>query len=319
MAQLITTALTYSKEDAAKYFFQPMFVQNPMLSDFDVMYGVNGSFKLQKFASLDKVTKAEAGGFSGQTGAALTQRSIVVARMEAEASQNGGTFYNTIMGEVLRRGLNKDDISGTVLQEIVSSIFMKGTERDLNRQLWFGDTGSIDVDYNVYSGIFKQYASLPAGQKLVGAIGALGTDAAIGAFETMYAAITPELREMWNDVVIEVSASMADNYRETLETKGVSEGFNAIVNGIPSLKWRGASIIVHPEWDTHIVADTLATDTHRAIMHVRKNIAIGTDINEVGGADVWYNKDLKENRFRMEYVIGTNYKNDELAVTYISA
>lgn len=318
MAHLITTALTFVKEDASKYFFQPMFVNNPDLASFDVMYGVNGSFKLQKFASLDKITIAEAAGFSGQTGAALTQRTITVARCEAEASQAGGTFYNTIMGEVLRRGLNKDDITGTLMQEIVSHIFMKGANRDLNRQIWLGDTAGT-ADYSIYDGIFKQYTGLPAGQKLVGAVGALATDAAIGAFETMYAAAPDELLEMQSDAVIEVSGTMADNFRETLEAKGVSEGFMAIVNGIPQLRWRGLNIIVHREWDTHISGDSLATNVHRAVFHVRKNVAIGTDINEVGGADVWYNKDAKENRFRLEYVCGVNYKADELAVTYISA
>jgi len=215
--------------------------------------------------------------------------------------------------------LNKDDITGTLMQEIVSTVFTVGADRDLNRQLWLGDTASGNADYSPYNGIFKNYASLPAGQKIVGAVGALGTDAAIGAFESLYAAAPDELLEMQGEAVLEVSGTMADNFRETLEAKGVSEGFMAIVDGIPQLKWRGINIIVHREWDTHIAGDSLATDVHRAVFHVRKNVAIGTDINEVGGADVWYNKDEKENRFRMEYVIGTNYKNDELACTYISA
>lgn len=318
MAHLITTALTYSKEDAMKYFFQPMFINNPMLSDFDVMYGVKGSFKLNKFASLDKITKANAAGFSGQTGATLTQRSITVSRCEAEASQDGDTFYNTIYGEVLKSGNSKDDIDGTLIRQIASQIFTNGTQRDLNRQLWFGDTAGA-ADYSIYDGIFKNYASLPAGQKVVGAVGALATDAAIGAFETMYAAAPDELLEMKGDIVLEVSRTVADNFRETLEAKGVSEGFMAIVDGIPQLRWRGMRIIEHPEWDTHITADSLATDVHRIVMHVRKNVVVGTDLDQVGGVDFWYNKDEKENRMRMNYVLGTNYKNDELAVTYISA
>lgn len=334
MAHAITTSLTYSKEDAQRYFFSPLFIKDPELESFDTLFDVQGSFKLDKFSSLEKITKAEATGFSGSTGATYTQRSIAVSRVEAEVSQAGGTFYNTVKGELLRRGLNKDDITGTVLQDIVAELFLRGMKRDMKRQLWLGNSSlSAKPDYDIYDGIFENYTNLPAGQQLsIAASGgdinvmtgaALNAGAASDIFEALYEAAPAELIEMQGEAVIEVSGSIADNWITENETKATDMAHGFLLDGLGnSLKWRGVAVRVHRDWDTHIAADSAdlgITNPHRAVMHVPKNVCVGTDINQVGSFDMWYNKDEKENRFRGEYVIGTNYKNDELAVTAITA
>ena len=43
-------------------------------------------------------------------------------------------------------------------------------------------------------------------------------------------------------------------------------------------------------------------------------IAVATDY-EVQDVDMWYNRDCKENRFRMSYSFGTALKDDSLVVT----
>ena len=162
MANLITHSLSYNKEDAMKYFMQPLFVGNSALDYFEIMTGVKSSQKLDKFASLEKITQTEAAGFAPLGTVAYTQRTITVARMEAEIEQSGGAFWNSIKAELLRTGNGKDDISGTKLQGIVSDIMMRGILRDLERQIWFSHTGSGDANYDSYEGILKQLTSLPA-------------------------------------------------------------------------------------------------------------------------------------------------------------
>lgn len=324
MANLITHGLSYSKEDALKYFMQPLFVGNSALDYFEIMTGVKSSQKLDKFSSLEKITRAEAAGFAPLGTVNYTQRSITVARMEAEVEQSGGAFWNSIKGELLRTGNNKDDISGTKLQKIVSDIMMRGIMRDMERQLWFSHTGSANADYSAYDGILKQLTSLPAAQR-IGCLSVLTTDTARDLFQSQIDAMPSEGMENRADLVFFVSRSLADNYRATLRSGGQELAYQSMVDGTPQLSYQGIPVVEMGLWDTVIANDpthiapapqNVANDLdgNLSVLTVKNNIVIATDYDSVSGADMWYNKDTKTNRFRMEYVVGTNYKNDELTV-----
>jgi len=335
MANLITTSLSYTKEDAQKYFLQPLFVGNKAMDYFEVMTGVKSNQKLDKFSKLEKITLAEASGFAGVAGTSnnYNQRTISVARMEAEVEQAGGTFFNTIKGEMLRAGLNKDDISGTVLQQIVADIFMRGVQRDLERQIWFGDdsnAASTYVDYNAYDGIFVALAALPTAQKLQITSGAMAANLSQATFDAMLGAMPNEGLENRADLVFMVTRSVADNYRATLTATGTDSSYAALVNGVTKLAYQGIEIVEMGLWDTVITADSnVATpltapslhnntkkfDGHIAVLTVKNNIVVATDYDSVSGADMWYDKKDKFNRFRLEYVVGVNFKNTELTVT----
>lgn len=328
MANLITHALSYTKEDVQAYFLQPLFVGNKAFDYFEILTNVKSSQKLDKFGTLDKITKAEASGFSGSvTGGNLyTQKTITVARMEAEVEQAGGAFYNSVKGELLKSGLNKDDISGTVLQQIVADIMLRGVQRDLERQIWFGDTASGSANYSAYSGIFKALAGLPAAQKLAIASGALGTDVAIAEFQSMIDAMPSEGLENRADLCFFASRSLCDNYRASLRAGGQELAYLSLTDGTANLSFQGIPIVEMGLWDTVITSDAADIapslqnnannfDGHCAVLTVKNNIVIATDYEQVNGADLWYNKDEKYNRFRFEYVVGVNYKNDELTVT----
>ena len=118
---------------------------------------------------------------------------------------------------------------------------------------------------------------------------------------------------------------MCDNYRATLAAGGQELAYISMTDGQKSLSYQGIPIVEMGLWDSVIGADpTLIApapnntandlDGHLAVLTVKNNIVIATDYDSVSGADMWYNKDTKTNRFRMEYVIGCNYKNDELSV-----
>lgn len=316
---LITHALTYTREDAQRFFLQPLFTGNPSLEIFEVMLGVKSSQKLDKFSTLSKITLGEAPGFAGGAGVTLTQRPITVARMEAEVGQAGGAFFNSVKGELLRLGIDKDNIDGTILKQIVADIFMTAIRADLERQLYFGDTGSASADFNEYDGIFKQLEALPGPQQLVIGAGALAADEAEDTFQLMYDAAPPELTAMRDNAVILASRSMVDNYKRTLKDDGTELAHQNIVDGVQRLWWDGIPVLERQEWDVHIAADALANDAHRAILTVRDNIVVATDFDDNVSAEEWYNPDEKQNRMRFQYLMGTNFKNDELTTTAIAA
>ena len=292
------------------------------------MTGVKSSQKLDKFSTLDKITVSEASGFSGQTGVTMTQRSIAVARMEAEVEQAGGAFWNSIKAELLRTGNGKDDVSGTKLQGIVSDIFLRGVKRDLERQIWFGHTASSSADFDGYDGLLKQLLSLPTAQRL-SIISTLTTNTAKDTFQAQIDAMPSEGMENRADLVFMASRSLCDNYRATLSAGGQELAYVSMTDGTNNLSFQGIPIVEMGLWDSVISTDggnastvtppalNVAVgndyDAHLCVLTVKNNLVIATDYDSVSGADMWYNKDLKVNRF--EYVIGANYKNDELTVT----
>ena len=319
MADFITNTLpTWYKEDVTNYFLQPLFRDPSVLRIFDVRSNIKSSERMTKFSAVEKITKAHAPGWNPSAGATQTTRDLVVKRVQAEIEQDANKFFDTVMGELLRSGTSKNDLTGTQLQAIIADLYLKSVQRDFNRQIWFGDTASLSADYNAYDGIFKILAGLPAGQKLVFPAGAIGVDGAVAEFEKVKAAAPSELLENRQDTVLIVSRSVADNYRESLRSGSTEQAFMNLQDGVNTLRWDGFEVIEMAQWDSHIAADGLATDPHRIVMTHKQNIVIGTDF-EQATVENWYERKDKLNMFRFEYVTGVQYRNDELTVTDIAA
>lgn len=167
MADLITTALTFSRESTTEYFIKPLFLEEDIKSIVDVHLDVKSSKKLDFVDALSKITKAFAQGtsFTSSTGITITQKTLTTYAMKAEVRQNGRAFYNYCKQAALKSGVNMNDISGTLFEQIVMEIFIKALKADFNRQIFFGDTtketvsssiatGTADVNYNVYDGFW---------------------------------------------------------------------------------------------------------------------------------------------------------------------
>ncbi len=135
----------------------------------DIRLDVKSDEKLDFVDNLEKITKVYAQGtsFVSSTGVTITQKTLTTADMKAEVQQNGKTFLNWVKQHALRKGFSENDISGTLFEEIVLSVFLDGLRADLVRQIWFGDTvketvtsdiptGAADVDFNVYLGFWER-------------------------------------------------------------------------------------------------------------------------------------------------------------------
>jgi len=62
------------------------------------------------------------------------------------------------------------------------------------------------------------------------------------------------------------------------------------------------------------LAPNAVADTKCAIWTMENNITVGTDF-QAQDVDMWYNKDCKENRFRMLYSMGVAVKEPGMVVT----
>ena len=64
MADLITHALTFSKESVTDYFLKPLFLQNDIRDIITIRTDIQGNEKLDYIDSLSKITKGYQAGES---------------------------------------------------------------------------------------------------------------------------------------------------------------------------------------------------------------------------------------------------------------
>lgn len=184
MADLITHSLTFSKESVSEYFLKPLFVDSDIRALVSVRTDLKTGEKLDMIGKLSKITKGYAQGaaFTPSTGVTVTQKTATVVTMKAEVFQNGRAFLNWVKQEALKKGYAENDINGTIFEQIVLAVFMRGLMSDLNRQLFFGDLtkevfvglapgGTLDADYKEYDGLWTRViddvnaTTIPAAQK----------------------------------------------------------------------------------------------------------------------------------------------------------
>ncbi len=168
LASLITTSATWTGKQNLDFFIKPLFTGNNIFTQAGVRIipNVQSTLKLGYFGSFEKVLKAYSKGFSAASGDTYTQRDLTVSRMKGEFSQDAMEFYQTVWETALNKGVDWNNIKGTQLQSIIVGLFRDAVERDLFRQFWLGDvnketltsltySGTADVNYNAYNGIWK--------------------------------------------------------------------------------------------------------------------------------------------------------------------
>ena len=322
MANIINTSLSWSQEDAAKYFLQPLFVSNNDLTHFDVMTDISGaSIKLDKYSALKDVTKA----MGSECFVADADRStneyvtLTLCRLEVEHAQQGHALFNHIKSTLMKKGIERNDLTGTLLMEIISKLLMDGIMRDFSTILWWGQTASGVGTQDLCDGIWEAVNGIPAAQ-IVAESGTILTD-----LENMMAARTNELAA--SEQVMFVSRAFADAYKSALQAAGThTAAYADLQGGINALRYNGIEMIVKPDWDVNIATygaslssngPSGVTKTKAAMILAKDAIAVGTDWN-IQDVDMWYNRDCKENRFRMNYSLGVALKDSSLAVTCCS-
>lgn len=319
---IITTNLTWNQEDAAKYFLQPLFISNNDLSHFDVITNVSGAnILLDKYSALKDVTKAFNANDcfeADQDSSTNSNVTLALTRLEVEHAQKASALFNHIKSQLLRKGIDRLDLDGTLIMEMVSEILMGGIMRDFSTILWWGDTTNGAGTQALADGIWQAASGIPAAQQVA------YTGVVLDDLASLMVARTNELAAA--DQVMFVSRAFAEGYRAELTAKGVQGAYLDLQNGLTNLSYNGIPMIVKPDFDVNIAAygatlptgaPTSTANTSCAFLVAKDAIAIGTDY-EVQDVDMWYNKDCKENRFRMSYSFGTALKDDSLVATIVA-
>lgn len=202
MANFITTSVSWSGKETLDYLITPMFQGgDPLLTaGIEVKTGVKDKELLNYFNPVAKMTKAATAGFTGATGATLTQRTLEVYKMKAEMETDGTVFYNTVFGQVQTPG-NWNDLSSSeqskLLLNIMTELFKLGFKSDIFRQFWLNDlyhegltsgvfNGVASTDYNAYNGVWKKIFGLASTTPTASQIKRVSvTDGAVAQVQTV--------------------------------------------------------------------------------------------------------------------------------------
>lgn len=170
MTNFITTAITWNGKETTDLFLKPLFIgDNPILSGIRVIPNVQSTLKLNYFGAKSKVLKAYAKGFNPATGTTFTQRTVTVYELKAEMAQDAYEFAQTVFEQVLGKGVdwNNLEAADAELRDSIIEVFQNAVLSDIFRKFWLNDTrketisggfqtGTADVDYNEFDGIWKQ-------------------------------------------------------------------------------------------------------------------------------------------------------------------
>lgn len=330
MATLTSSNLpTVNKYDVSKFILEPLFMGQDYMSYMDVMPNVSGTIVIDKFKQLGGITSAFDGSsaFTGSAGEIGDTITITPVRREAEIAFAGNALYNKIKGQLMRGGYEFDNVDGTVVKNILLDLIGMGVKADFNKQLWLSDVAQ-GGDFGDYDGIFQAAREVTAARITRTDISqsdnqALGAGKALEILKGLYDNATPELLEAGEHVYF-VSGDIADDYMaSTLESSNfAAAGYGAMVNGVPSLTYRGIPLVVRRDWDVAIAANVAningandAAETHRAMLTTKDAFVVATDFNE-NSVEQWYSNDNKEYRFRVVYSVGVALKDAKLASYY---
>jgi len=169
MADMITTSVSWGGKETLEYFLKPLYVgKDPRTLGFRVLTNIKSGQKLNYFSTFNKVTRAWVQGFVSANESTLTQRTITVAPLKAEVSQNARQFEDTVFEQALASGVDTNEVQG-IIEQIMLSVFSQATMSDFNRLAWLADTdketlvsstygnysGTADTDYNMFDGFWK--------------------------------------------------------------------------------------------------------------------------------------------------------------------
>lgn len=225
----------------------------------------------------------------------MNDKTISVEKIKANLEECVDQWDDTIFSELMKSGVARDDISGTLIDQVIKRQTVSAAKSDIQRIIWFAEDGDADTDWDQFDGFLtlmnNNSATIGVATRWID----MNLNASVEVAGALVAdgAIT-QLREMWEnqDAVLRgiplmdrkfyVTNTVIDNYATTLENQGNAVGQALIQDGVTTYFFRGVELVAVPEWDVNL-AD--ATNPHNVL--VGSNLIVyTTKDNLVFGSDV---------------------------------
>lgn len=334
MSNVLTTTFSHTyagKELLTEIFYKPQHGgegQNPFELH-RVMPNIKTKMNIYEVAPLEGIIQSDTGcGFSASGSVAITDKVIDPQRLKINVEQCESQFEQTVIAEALKSGVDRADLQGTVVEEIILNAVARGMRNDLVKVAWFSDAASSHSLYGNLEGYFERILDSGFGGYTLDlnssatyeSADVLATDGAYSAFKTLFSNMPAAMRSKKGELVAYTTSSVYDNLLATLEQTGTDSGLSRITDGVSQLSFRGIKIVDMSLWDTSL-ADTSANPNSAAIgsnaivISQPSNFIVGTDVSDPSAEmSVWYEKKDEKYYLSSKFLFGTQIISDEMVV-----
>ena len=234
---------------------------------------------------------------------------IPMANVKAESCYSASDYFSTIYENLmLKPGIDMENLTGTALEEIETSIFRQEIQENLRATMWVGDT-SLSTGLNTFDGFIKQIFEISN----LGDISTTTFTAADAKDPNKITTIFDKLWELSNPAIHStkrkdrlayfVTSDLYELYEKYLDAKGVDSAFEGMVNGHKTLSYHGIAVINLDIEDYQLPTGVAQSF---AFLTSRDNLVLAVNTADMPGNEVrmWYNPDAMENRQRACFMAG---------------
>jgi hypothetical protein len=319
----ISLNLDLNKQQTIDIFLQPTITDEGLLNTFRIISNLHaGKMNIGLMEQLDKITRKAQhcnpqypGKFS------LSERTIEVKYAQGGLEWCYEELVNTHYDYLapLYSTMGNKQIQRQLLDLIYTQLSI-AARRDMERVAWFGDSNSIDADYNWADGIWTRMDEVILDGTIGNVVDTLsGTDItgaqAYNFLRDVVREAPAELRQIdANAKRIYISGNMWLKILDYLEDNAINNGMIQVFNepdaGIAAT-YRGIPIMVQDRWDQIQAADFGQDDANYILYTPLNNLVLATDMT-AGASASTYLRQYLEPRTRVlyvdySYVIDTNF------------
>jgi len=297
MADQLTTNFTHQwagVEITENLFFEPQLEGKDLYREFQFIPDVQGKTNIYLPRKLQKVLRKDTGcGVTAAGTTTINDKTLEPCKIRLDLEQCEDEFDNTVFEKFRRSGVDRNDLTGTLIEEIMLEQTTRAIREDNQKLLWFGDDADADDFYGICDGFWRFFidASSNLGvsidmsnnANIEDSNGDLVEDGALVVLRQLWKEQPAVLRNIPKaEKRFYVTATIWDNYLETLEQLGTDAGLTTLQDGNIMLSFRGVRLVEMSEWD-----DALADVANPFNAEIGANaILYTTPVNLVIGADI---------------------------------
>lgn len=321
---LIPSGLTYNGEEANEILIRPIFLNHEIESGLNVMVDIATKRQLILEDDLTDIVQADDDcERNPETNSmSLSQKWIEPCAIKAPVDFCVNNLRQSFLEKMLKKGINRNDITGTMVGDYANSKLVKALKRDVFTLAWFSDTTSLNATLSLCTGIWPRLISAVAGTNGIGIkrVATLGptlvVDEAISALRLLFDGQSNAL-----DSIESTSKNLLctrefyENYRNTLEERCCGDrGTILLENGSTGLTFRGVLLQKRTDWSDTIQRYGLP-NPHRVLLSSNTNLILGTDLlSDTATLEMLYNPFSKKTQADAYFKIATQYAYDDQTV-----
>ncbi|GGG34216.1 hypothetical protein [Hymenobacter glacieicola] len=337
MAYFVNPIIYGGKQPTAEDLKAKMLLEPPVEQldlktlGFQVQEGVKSSTVDYSLTAARKVTKRDTGcGPWVPTGDLLTMASntINVWPLMIQLEECADRFDGTVLESAKKKGHATDnDLSGTVLEEIVREGLSPVVYEDMLRIMLLADRGSSDENYNQVDGLRKQLIAKAVDGKIVRGTDIPSADGitpaeAVAVLEDLYKKQTAQLKNVAKTnkayYVDEVLYDAIEDARINFgsDTTVLESGKAELFSGSDKpLYYRGILIKKLPQYNQYAQDLPAGQSRHIAFLTVPTTIVVAMDAeSDLAEITMWYDIKDRKNYTRVLYRLGVGFAYDKLIV-----